>query len=98
MLWSYRKCPKIQVWKTLLQIFAYDQTFACSDNPGQNIWNKMEKSNKTGMAKKNLITLLRVFELLLSKFNFWKGECIFLIFPNFLLQSPLQKFFHGQEK
>ena len=26
----------------------YDQKPVCSDNPGQNIWNKVKKSSKTG--------------------------------------------------
>ena len=28
-----------------------DQNLACSDNPGQDIWNKMEQSSKTGQEK-----------------------------------------------
>ena len=31
------------------------QKCACSDNPGQNVWNKMEKSSKTGQEKKSLV-------------------------------------------
>ena len=30
--------------------------FVCSDNPGQNIWNKIGKSNKTGQDKNILIS------------------------------------------
>ena len=48
----------------------YDQTFACSYNPIQNIWNpvKLEKKIKVRYL------LLRVSWLLWSKFNFWKGD------------------------
>ena len=27
---------------------SYDQNFVCSDNPGLNIWNRIEKSSKIG--------------------------------------------------
>ena len=47
---------------------------ASSYNPMQNIWNKLEKSSKTGQDKKSWYLLLRVFGLLLPKFNFWKGD------------------------
>ena len=30
-------------------------------NPGRNIWNKMEKSSKTGQEKRSLVSFLRVF-------------------------------------
>ena len=30
--------------------------FKLIDNPGQNIWNKIEKSSKTGQDKKSLIS------------------------------------------
>ena len=30
-------------------------------NPGQNIWNKLEKSGKTGQEKKSLISTFACF-------------------------------------
>ena len=30
-------------------------------NPGQNIWNKMEESSKTGQEKKNLVSVFAYF-------------------------------------
>ena len=30
-------------------------------NPGQNIWNKIEKSSKTGQGKKSLISTFACF-------------------------------------
>ena len=27
----------------------YDQQFVCSDNPGLNTWNRIEKSSKIGL-------------------------------------------------
>ena len=36
---------------------SYDQKCACSDNLGQNIWNKIEKSSKYGQGKKGLISI-----------------------------------------
>ena len=41
-------------WSSKWTGWSYDQLFACSDNPGQNIWNKMEKSSTTGQEKKSL--------------------------------------------
>ena len=43
-------------------------------NLGQIIWNKIEKSSKTGRTRKIWYLLLRVFWLLLSKFSFWKED------------------------
>ena len=43
-------------------------------NPGQGIWNRLEKSSKTGREKKGLILTLACFRLLLLKFNLWKGD------------------------
>ena len=38
-----------------------DKKFACSDDPGQNIWNKMEYSSKTGQEIKNLASVFPCF-------------------------------------
>ena len=35
-----------------------DQRIACSENPGQNIWNKMEQSSNAGQEKKSLVSLV----------------------------------------
>ena len=44
-------------------------------NLGQNIWNKMEKSSKTGQEKKSLASfLVFFFWLLLPKSNSLKGD------------------------
>ena len=40
---------------------SYDQTFACSENIGQNIWNKLKKSGKTGQNCKALISTFALF-------------------------------------
>ena len=40
---------------------SHDNIYACSDNSGQNIWNKLEKSSKIGQDKKRQAT-------------FWKGH------------------------
>ena len=50
MLSSDRKC---QIKLSLKEIGpSYDQNFGCLDNPGQNNWNKIEKSNKLDRTKK----------------------------------------------
>ena len=59
MLWSYRKCQKNLSLKETGP--SYDKKFACSDNPGQNIWNQIEKSSKIGQDNNGLIILLSVF-------------------------------------
>ena len=38
---------------SILQLIIY--------NPGQNTWNKIEKSSKTGLVKKNLISTFACF-------------------------------------
>ena len=46
-------------------------------NPGQNIWNKIEKSSKTGQIKKSLISkfacFLTIFAILDTTFRFTCG-------------------------
>ena len=43
------------------------------NNPGQNVWNKIEKFSKIGHGKKSLIcTFACFFKLLLPNINFWK--------------------------
>ena len=39
----------------------YDQNIVCTDNPGQNIWDKIEKFTKTGQEKKSLISAFVYF-------------------------------------
>ena len=39
----------------------YDQTFVYSENIGQNIWNKLKKSSKTGQNCKALISTFALF-------------------------------------
>ena len=34
----------------------YDQKFVCTDNTGQNIWHKVNKSSKIGQDFKNLLS------------------------------------------
>ena len=48
-------------------------------NPGQNIWNKIDESSKTGQDKKRLISTFSHFLNAIAKFNFWKGVCQSLI-------------------
>ena len=44
-----------------------DQNFACSDNPGQSIWRKMEKSIKNGQEKKSLVSVFACFLTVIRK-------------------------------
>ena len=46
---------------------SYDQKFACSNNLGQSIWNKMEKSSKTGQEKKSLLSIFTCFLTAVAK-------------------------------
>ena len=34
---------------------SYGQKFVCSDNPGQNIWQRVKKYSKIGQDLKNVI-------------------------------------------
>ena len=45
-----------------------------SCNPAQKIWNKIEKSRKTGQNKKNLISICTCFLTAIAKFNFSEGD------------------------
>ena len=36
-------------------------------NPGQNIWNKMEKLTKTGQGKKSLVSIFACFLTTITK-------------------------------
>ena len=66
--------------------------FCIFELPGQNVWNKMEKSSKSGQEKKFSIYFCVFFSC--QGLMFWRGTghqamCpakseIFLIFPNFL--------------
>ena len=40
---------------------SYEQKNVCADDPGQNIWDKIEKSSKTGQGKKSLISTFTCF-------------------------------------
>ena len=43
-------------------------------NPVKNIWNKIDKSSKTGQEKKILITTLNCFPTAIAKVYFLKGR------------------------
>ena len=45
----------------------HDKKVAWSDNPGQNIWNKIKKSNKIGQDKKSLISAFACFLTAITK-------------------------------
>ena len=51
-----------------------DQKFVWLDNPGQNIWNKIEKSSKTGQEKKSLISTFEGFLTAIAKVKFLEGR------------------------
>ena len=51
-----------------------DENFVRSDNPGQTIWNKIDKSSKTREEKKSLKSTFACFLLLLPKFIFCKRD------------------------
>ena len=51
-----------------------DQKFVWSDNPGQNIWNKIEKSSKIGQEKKSLISTFEGFLTAIAKVKFLEGR------------------------
>ena len=66
MLWRYRKCQKMKFEGDWAELWA---NIFFSDNPGQNIWNKIEKSNKIAQG-----SFFSFFGQLLPMFNFWKGD------------------------
>ena len=46
MLLMYKKCQKIETWRRLGLVMT--KKSVCSENLGQNIWNKVKKSRKIG--------------------------------------------------
>ena len=54
----------------------YAYMFSCPSayNPGQSIWNKIEKSSKTGQDKKSLISTFTCFWTAITKFIFWRRD------------------------
>ena len=46
---------------------SYGQKFVCSDNPGQNICQKVKKSSKIGQDFKNLISNFACFLRAIAK-------------------------------
>ena len=46
----------------------------CLGNPMQNIWNKLEKSSKTGQDKKSLISTFACFLTATVKVKFLDGR------------------------
>ena len=58
-----------------------DQNFVCSDNPVQSIWNKKEKSSKTGQDKKSLVSTFACILIAIAKVKFLEwglgtGQCL----------------------
>ena len=64
-------------------------------NPGQNIWNRIEKSSKTGQDKKSLISTFACFSTATAKVWFLEGGLGTNVstqiwdFPNFPLFSKI---------
>ena len=49
-------------------------SFGIAYNLGQNIWNKMEKSSKTGQEKKSMVSILTCFLTAFAKVYFLEGR------------------------
>ena len=59
-------CTKINISLIVIRFFC-SQTFKQTYNPGQNIWNKLEKSSKIGQKKESLITTFACFLTAIAK-------------------------------
>ena len=62
---------------------SYKQKFVYTDNHGQNLWNKVKKSNKAEQEQKTLITASVQFLTAVTKVLF-SIHIFFLIFSYFL--------------
>ena len=62
---------------------SYKQKFVYTDNHGQNIWNKVKKSNKAEQEQKILITASVQFLTAITEVLF-SIHILFLIFSYFL--------------
>ena len=70
MLWSFRKCRKMQVWRRLGKV-AVNNLF--SPTTLDKIFGIMQRSPvKMDKTSKICYLILRVFWQVLSKFDFWK--------------------------
>ena len=69
---------------------SYSQKFNCSDNPGQNILNKVHNSSKTGQDQKSLTSTFACCLTAIANFYFLEGRLTqskierFLLFPTSL--------------
>ena len=66
------------------------------NNPGQNIWNKVEESSETGQEKKRLISTFTCFLTAIAKDQFLEGRLatwspLRLTFSNFLRLQILSR-------
>ena len=61
-------------WSLKKTGWSYNETFVSPDNPGQNIWNKIEKSSKTEQDKKSLISTFACFLTATGKVEFVQGR------------------------
>ena len=63
--WNSEKCfgviKTLKKWSWKGTGVSKDKKFACSDNPGHNIWNKVKSSSKTGKEKKSLVSVFTLF-------------------------------------
>ena len=59
-----------------------DQKFVCSDNPVQNIWNRVKKSNKIGQKCKGLIATFVYFLAAYCQFSRGKLGIRLCLHPN----------------
>ena len=68
--WGLSKYNETKLQTTcfhLILSFSKKQQEVWNYNPGQNIWNKIEKSSKTGQDKKSLISTFAYFSTATAK-------------------------------
>ena len=73
---------------------SYDQKFFCSDNFGQNNWNKVKRSSKIGRDFKGLISAFAYFMTALGKVLFLGGRLgtRLCLHPNLRIFKSLKSF------
>ena len=75
---SYSTCGTFIKNKGRIQKFKKKQEihdiFIKTNNPGQNIWNKVEKSSKSGQDMKSLISTFACFLTTIAKVFFPEGR------------------------
>ena len=61
---------------------SYGKKFVCSDNSGQNVWQKVKRYNKIGQGFKNVISNFACFLTVIVNVSFLEGRKGIRLYPH----------------